>query len=281
MTEEGKLPGNIRWCVSTLGCSEMNLAQAIELAQAFGVREIELRALEDQLDLPTYLEATFETPENLKSILKQKEIEITAFDTSLKLIGNTEETREAFLRFIPWSEALQVPWLRVFDGGKLSTRPSEKDLEAAAQTTRWWQALRRENGWTTNIVMETHDAFCNAESCLAFQSQLETPCPILWDAHHTFHKGGEPINQSWQALKPYIAHIHFKDSVREANKVNDYTLCLPGTGRFPVSELIETVASSDYTGAICLEWERKWQPWVPSLSEALGSLITALSPTVD
>ena len=255
----------------------MNLTQISALAQLFGLKHLELRCLEERLDLPDYLEETFGTPKQLSSVCARSGTIITVLDTSLKLIGNTHKDREEFLKFIPWAEALNVPYLRVFDGGNYIPHTEVSELHEAAKTAQWWQSIRSKNNWNTDIVIETHDAFCNTEFCLAFQSQLDTPCPILWDAHHTFHKAGEALNTTWNSLRHYIRHIHFKDSTTETNAVNDYTLALPGSGRFPIHELIDLIMNSDYAGAVCLEWERKWQPWTPPLKEALESLRDTLS----
>lgn len=276
MPENKKLPTDLRWCVSTLGCAALDLPQVIALAKPFGINELELRALDDRLDLPVYLEETFGSPAALAAELEQASMQVTVLDTSFKLIGAGEQDRRDFLAFVPWAEALDVPFLRVFDGGQLQTSPDNEALDEASRTVHWWQELRRENGWRVDIAVETHDAFCNAGSCLALEERLAAPCPILWDAHHTFHKAGEPIAETWAALQPFIRHVHFKDSTAAANEVNDYTLAVPGSGRFPVAELIGLIRRDRFRGAVCLEWERKWQPWVPPLEEALAGLIESV-----
>ncbi|MFP4542201.1 MAG: sugar phosphate isomerase/epimerase family protein, partial [Opitutales bacterium] len=115
------------------------------------------------------------------------------------------------------------------------------------------------------------------DACLAFEDLLERPCPILWDAHHTFHKAGEAIAETWERIRPFVRHVHFKDSVAEPNEINDYTLALPGEGRFPLAELFHLLRRDGYRGAVCLEWERKWQPWSPPLSAALEGLARTLA----
>jgi len=277
MTIARKLPSDFQWCISTLGCSEMDLDAVAELARKFGVGNLELRALEDELDLPAYFERKFGNPQQLSEKLRASNVRISVLDTSLTLIGNTEERQSEFLNFVAWAEAAAVPFLRVFDGGKASSPSNLEQIREGAETIRWWQSLRQQNSWNVDIAMETHDAICSAQACLALEEQLEQPCPILWDAHHTFHKAGEPIGETWSQIHPFVRHIHFKDSTPEANDINDYTLAVPGTGRFPLNELLALLRKDHYKGAICLEWERKWQPWAAPLSEALE----ALSQTVN
>lgn len=269
---DATLPPGFRWCLSTLGCAELDLSETIALAARYGIGELELRALEDRLDLPAYLAETFGEPARMRDQLAAASIRMTVLDTSLSLIGNDPRAREEFLAFIPWAEALGVPWLRVFDGGKLSDAPDRDSLQEAGETVRWWRDLRRQHGWRTDLAMETHDAFCRAEGCLALQESLPEPIAVLWDAHHTWHKGGEPIEVTWPALKPFIRHIHFKDSVPEANEVNDYTCTVPGEGRFPLDAFFRMIGKDRFDGALCLEWERKWQPQIPDLGSALEGL---------
>jgi sugar phosphate isomerase/epimerase len=271
------LPVGTRWCFSTLGCPSLDFDGVCAIATRYGIRELELRALSDRLDLPAYFRETFHTPEALARRVEASGFRISVLDTSLKLIGSKDADRESFLEFLPWAEALGCPWLRVFDGGRFSPAPASAALDEAAETVRWWRALRLKNQWRADIVIETHDAFCAASTCLAFEQRLPSPCPILWDTHHTFHKAGEALDHTWQALRPYVRHIHFKDSLPVANDVTGYSLTLPGAGRFPLAELFALLRRDGYDGAVCLEWERKWQPWLPPLEEALAALTTTLS----
>jgi len=272
-----ELPTGLRWCLSTLGCPTLDLAAAAALAARFGVPELELRALANRLDLPAWFRETFSTPAAFARHASATGIRITVLDTSLKLVGSTPADRAAFLDFIPWAEALGVPWLRVFDGGHPSATPHPSTLREAAETVRWWQTLRHQNHWRTDIVMETHDAFCHASTCLALQQHLSTPCLILWDAHHTYHKAAEPIATTWDALRPFVRHIHFKDSLPIPNPINDYTLALPGTGCFPIAQLLSLLQRDAYDGALCFEWERQWQPWADPLEDALAALTQLLA----
>ena len=271
MSDSQKLPPLFDWGLSSLGCAEMDLASVIELAQRFGVRSLELRALEDVLNLPAYFRRTFGEPAELARWLEGKPIEIKVLDTSLKLVGATDKAKAAFLEFVPWAEALGTPWLRVFDGGKLGSEPDPELIAQATQTIDWWRRERKRRSLRVDIAMETHDGFCAASRCVALQQSLQTPLPIIWDSHHTFHKMDEPIEKTWQALRTFVVHIHFKDSVATPNATNDYTCVPPGEGRFPVAQLFTLLREANFSHTVCLEWERKWQPAIPPLETALAA----------
>jgi hypothetical protein len=78
-------------CVSTLGCSEFSLEEALALAERNDVRSIEVRALGGTVDLPAYLAKTYGSPATLAERLPGAAVKIAAFDASLRLAGGTRE----------------------------------------------------------------------------------------------------------------------------------------------------------------------------------------------
>jgi tRNA threonylcarbamoyl adenosine modification protein (Sua5/YciO/YrdC/YwlC family) len=261
-----------RWCFSTLGCAELDLPGVLKLADRFGVREIELRALSDNMDVPTELEKEFGTPEKLRAALDAARVRVAVIDTSFGLIGADDAKRAQLLRFPPWADALGTPWLRVFDGGKFEDVLSEDYIREASETVAWWRKTRAENNWKTDIIIETHDALCSAENCARFEAALDEPVGLLWDAHHPWFKAKEPLATTWRRIRQHVRHVHFKDSLREPILQFPYTYQLLGKGAFPLSELIALLDRDGFVGAISLEWERKWHPYLPPLDEALDSL---------
>lgn len=249
---------------STLGCPDLTLAQVLVLAHAQRCDAVELRILAGNLDLPAYLQATHGTPEALAATLVGEPVRIASLDTSLRLVENKPQDREAFLAFVPWAEALGVPHLRVFDGGRTADA-AERD-EAAA-TLRWWRELRAARGWKVDMAIETHDSLFTAEKIERFL-QLCPDAKILWDAHHTWRQGGEDPVATWRRIGRHVPHIHVKDSVSRPSGKMPYTYVLPGEGDFPAAPLFE-VLRREFGGVVSLEWERHWHSTLPPLEAAL------------
>ena len=109
-----------RRAISTLGCPEYSMEQVFALAGRHGLDAVELRALSGSLDLPAVLAAAYGSPAAMSDRLISAPVRIVALDTSLKLAGHTPADRADFLRCVPWAEACGIPWLRVFDGGKVA-----------------------------------------------------------------------------------------------------------------------------------------------------------------
>ena len=256
----------LRRAFSSLGCPELNLEQALVLVAQYGLEGAELRSLGGTIDLPRYFAECYGSPAAMAAKLGGEARRILALDTSLKLIGNTPADRESFLEFLPWAEALGVPRLRVFDGGSGLT---DEALAQAADTVRWWQALRRERGWRADLMVETHDSLANAAAIRRFA--VGAPgCAVLWDSQHTWLKGGEDPLVTWPAIRDLVVHVHVKDSIDVPSAKHSWTYVLPGEGRFPIAPLLAALRADNFAGPVSLEWERLWHPYLPPLDAALA-----------
>ncbi len=250
--------------ISTMGCPELDFGAAAALARAHGLPAIELRALGGNLDLPAYFAEVYQTPHNLTGLRPTGEVRVSTFCTSFKAVGASAAEREAFLKHVPWAEALEVPWLRVFDGGRTG---DAAELEQAAGTVRWWRELRARHGWKTDIMVETHDSLLTGAAVRRFLDAAPGTA-IRWDSHHTWKKGAEDPQKTWAAIHEAVVSIDVKDSVSRPSAHHAWTYVLPGEGEFPMATLRE-VLREEYAGPLSLEWEKLWHPYLAPLDEAL------------
>lgn len=252
-------------CFSTLGCAELGLDEVIALARRHQINTIELRALDDTIDLPAYFTEHFGTPEKLAAHIKASGVRVAALDTSLSLNGSSDEewidTAEAFL---PWGEAMGGVDLRVFDGGESHDADA---IATMASCVNWWQNLRNERGWRSDIMIETHDSLFTAEANLALL-EAAPAARILWDSHHTWKRGGEDPVETWRKLSQHVVHVHVKDSVSKPSANHPYSYVPPGEGEFPAAHLMD-ILRSEFSGPVSLEWEKLWHPYLTPLEGAL------------
>ncbi len=251
---------------SSLGSPELNLEQTLALAARHGLPGVELRALAGTIDLPAHFAAAYGAPGKLAAKLRSSPVKILSLDTSLKLAENTPEQRADFLKFLPWAEALGVPRLRVFDGGHVGDAATHR---AMADTVAWWRALRAENKWRADLMVETHDALATSASILGFE-RLAPGAGILWDTHHTWKVGRENPVDTWRAIKAHVVHLHVKDSVSIPSGKHAFSYRLPGEGEFPMAPL-RKVIRAEYNGPVSLEWERLWHPELAPVEDALNA----------
>lgn len=256
-------------CISSLGCAELSLGETLALAARHGLASVELRGLGGTMDLPAYLAKTHGTPAALAAHLRHQPVKIVAFDTSWHLAGDAPETREQLLAFLPWAEALGVKWLRVFDAK--GAIPEADALRQSAESMQWWRGVKKERGVQADLMIETHDTLHTAAAIRRFLAAVPGAA-ILWDAHHTWWKGGEAPVATWQALRDvreHIVHVHVKDSIPVPSVRHPYTYVLPGEGGFPIVPLLAVLRADRFTGGVCLEWERVWHPYLEPLESAL------------
>jgi sugar phosphate isomerase/epimerase len=252
---------------STLGCPEMSLDDAIALAARHGLHTLELRVLNNSTDLPAWFQEHYGTPAGLAAHLKHRHMKVCAMGTSFKLIGNDDVDRAQLVNFVKWADEADVLWLRVFDGGKTG---NDDEIAEAAETLKWWREQRLKNAWAVDLMMETHDSMLTSDRLRA----LVAKCPqisILWDAHHTWKKGGEDVATTWKAIRNHTIHVHVKDSVSKESPSGShpYTYVMPGDGEFPMNDLLNALKTDKYHGVMSLEWERMWHPYLPELDKAL------------
>ena len=250
---------------STLGCPELSLEAAIALAEKHKLSDIEVRALDGSTDLPASLATAYGTPARLADRLRQSRIRVVAFNVSLRLVGPTAAEREQLIALGSWADGSGVPWIRIFDG-EIGVNASAG--AAAGETMEWWRALRRQQGWRCDIMVETHDSLFTIEALRRFVTAFPATA-ILWDAHHTWKKSGEDPVTTWKALRRSVVHVHVKDSVSVPGPRHPYSYVLPGDGEFPIAPLLAALRSDRFDGVVSLEWERLWHPDLPTLDEAL------------
>ncbi|MGV1789992.1 sugar phosphate isomerase/epimerase family protein [Rhizobium sp. A37_96] len=253
---------------STLGCADLELDEALALAARHGVDAIEIRALGGTIDLVAYFTERFGSPAGLAKALKASPIGVCAFDTSLRLVGATPETKEEFLRYLPWAEAAGVTSLRVFDGGETG---DEGEFAEALATLEWWRETARREGFQAEMVIETHDFLAYPDAIGRFL-EMAPDCALLWDTHHTWRKGGQDPVATWNMVRRNTWHLHVKDSVSRAGSRLPYSYVVPGSGEFPMAALAAVLAADGYAGVISLEWERLWHAELPPLDQALQAV---------
>ncbi len=279
-------PFALSWGASTLGCAELSLPQICTFLGEFGLRELELRAVDGRLDLPQWAVDNGWPPMRATALFAQHQIHFGVAGSSFKLVGNDERSRDEMVAFSKWADSWGAAYVRAFGGGTWGIPLTETDYNQAAHTVAWWYRERKRRGWRTQLLLETHDAFSASGPCRNLMARLTEPIGIIWDSHHTWRLGDESPRESWSQLSKWIRHVHIKDSISKPSARHPFTYVLPGDGETPLGQIIELLAEHHFAGAISLEWERLWHPYLPPLREALIRLkaqpwFTPATQTVD
>jgi len=255
-----------------MGCPELSLAEAASLAAEFSVPAIELRSLNNTIELPKLFPASGWTPAVTREICNKSSVQLASAGSSFKLISPDPAERAALAEFCGWADTLNIPFVRIFGGGKWGTPLTDEDFQNAANNLKWWRAEKSARGWSHELLLETHDAFAASAPCLRLNETLDTPLNLIWDSHHTWRYAGESPTDTWQRLGQFVRHVHFKDSVDKASARHPYTYVLCGAGQMPLAETMQLLRAKKFTGGVSLEWEKLWHPYMPPLRMALAGL---------
>jgi sugar phosphate isomerase/epimerase len=255
-----------------MGCPELSLPEACALAFQFSIPAIELRSLNNTVDLPgLFFEARW-TPEVVRTLCAQYKVRIASAGSSFKLVSSDPVERAELAKFCAWADPLGIPFVRVFGGGKWGTPLGDSDFQTAEGNVHWWRREKSARGWRLELLLETHDAFACSEACLELNSRLEEPLNLIWDSHHTWRYAGESPRDSWLKIGRFVRHVHFKDSIDKPSARHPYTYVLCGEGQMRLADTMTVLRENNFNGGVSLEWEKLWHPYLPPLSVALEQL---------
>jgi sugar phosphate isomerase/epimerase len=233
---------------------------------------------------PEFAESALALNLNMLDLLGLK---VCGLSSSVRFDHLDRETREEELAvgklYIDLAGRLGARFVRVFgDVLPAETEPAARHevlrniaggLDAMAEYSEM-------HGGAVDVLIETHGDFTDSRLMLELLVHVRSPrVGVLWDTHHPWRFHGEPIKETYQRLKPWIRHTHWKDSVltepgelsaeaaaaaaraRSINRGHRTASYVPfGTGDFPAAETLKLLLEGGYAGWFSLEWEKAWHP---------------------
>jgi sugar phosphate isomerase/epimerase len=255
---------------STLGCPQWSWLQVLDFADAHGYAAIELRGLQETMDLTTRVEfGPVRLPET-RAQLAARGLRVICLGSSANMHemdgARAIPQLDEVCRFVDLAEALRAPFVRVFGNRYVDGVPRETTLDHIAARLRDLGTYAAPRGVT--ILIESHGDFTDSTSLLAILTRAASPAvALLWDAHHTFASSNETPDQTVLALGRWIRHTHLKDSIPADN---ERRYVLTGAGDVPVRQQVEVLAASGYAGYYSFEWEKRWHPEIEEPEVALA-----------
>lgn len=262
----------MKLCFSTLGCVENSLQQIIELAVSYGMDGVEFRGVGGQMD-NTKIEAfSPQLADSTRAALGASGIRSVVLGTSCafhnekKRASAAKEGRQC----IDIAQRMGIPYIRVFGNNIEGDR--EECIPSVAMGIGDLCAYGAERG--VGVLLEVHGDFNTAESLepiIRANSQY-SGFGLIWDIAHSHRACGKRWQSFYEAVRPYVRHMHVKD-VRDA----DGKLVLPGDGDIPITDIVGCVVADGYDGYFSLEWEKKWHPELADLSVALERFVEIMN----
>jgi sugar phosphate isomerase/epimerase len=256
---------------STLGCPEWSFEQILDNAQQMGFEGIEIRGIENEMNvakIPYFQEFQWK---DTKKQLEQHGIEIVNLGTSAsfhdpaKWDASVTEAKEA----IDAAEYLGVPYIRIF--GDQVPNPAEREKTLRLIAEGWTEVYRYSEGKQVTPLVEVHGHFNNVEIFKDTFRYFEHPkFAVLWDIEHSYKVYERNFLEFFGFIRKYTRHVHIKDT----KKINgEWKLQNLGKGAIPIAMHISLLSVSNYDGFISLEWEKKWHPELDDCSVAFPEYI--------
>lgn len=249
------------------------MERIVSEAAGRGFSAVEIRGIGGCMELgriPAFL------PENRAATRKLFDavgISICSLDTSCRFHTAGEcanamvEGREA----VTIASDMGIPYVRVFGDFIPPEVPEKETLSCIAAGIRELCVFAENTG--VQVLLETHGDLITPERLLDVAEKVARPeFGLIWDIDHIF---GCTHTEMYRAIKPYVRHVHLKDSYHAAD--NSTVLCLPGEGERPLADIVRMLLADGYDGYLSLEWEKHWHDYLPDLEIALSAYVDLLS----
>lgn len=147
---------------------------------------------------------------------------------------------------------LDTKMLRVFSfwkRGVLSPEIEEQIVDAFAEP-----AALAESAGVTLVLENEHACYLGTGAQTArVLAEIDSPAVrAVWDPGNAFMAGEVPFPTGYEAIKPFVAHVHVKDAVLSAGAPAPEWTCV-GAGQIGWAEQIARLRADGYTGYLSLE----------------------------
>jgi sugar phosphate isomerase/epimerase len=258
-----KPDGQLPIAVSTLGCPKWDWNTIVKNASQWGFAALELRGIQDQMDLPKCAEFSGTRLQGTRHDLAAVGLKISDLGASAQMHEPDPAKRARHMdearRFIDLAHQLEAPYVRVFPNQFI---PGEERRVTFDRISSGLHELGEyAKGAGVTVIVESHGEFRRAEDIITILEGAKSKhVAFLWDAHHTCVEGEKPT-ETFAQLGKYTLHTHLKDSVQVPGKSKEERhYVLTGTGAIPVKETVCVLATQGYKGYYSFEWEKRWQP---------------------
>jgi sugar phosphate isomerase/epimerase len=289
----GSFAVTLKICFSTLACPDWSWHDVLHHGSRFGYDGVEIRLLSRETNLLSIGDLQRSQWHARQRELADAGFRVAGLASSVRFddpshIARTEQL-DIGRRYIELCAALGGEFIRVF-GDVLPAG----DAAAKSSALQWIAEGLVALGDAASpagirILLETHGDFSASEPCVdVMQMVNHSSVGLVWDTHHPWRFHGEALAATWQRLKPWTRHTHWKDSVtiserKETAEMSDAARAasqlmsghqhadyvLFRGGEFPAVECLQLLLDGGYSGCHSLEWEKMWHPELPGPEIAL------------
>ena len=242
----------MKYAFMTFSCPQLSLDEALAAATEYGYDGIEPRLDSDQ-------KHGIECDINVaaRQVARQKAadagVAICCIATSCQYADPesapemVQKTHEA----IDLAADVGAPRIRVF-GGRIPeglTREQATDTVSEALKSVADHAGERR----VTVCIETHDDWCDPRHMAEVMRRVgHSAIAVNWDIMHPIRRGGVTMDEAYEALSPWIRHVHFHDGVVLENDKIELTPI--GEGIIDHRRAVQLLKAVPYDGYLSGEW---------------------------
>lgn len=244
----------MKYAFMTFSCPELSLDEVLAVAQKYGYDGIEPRIDSDQRH-----GVERATDAAARRTIKQKAadsgIALCCVATSCNYADpeTVREKVEVTQQAIDLAADVGAPRIRVFGGTIPDGRSREQAIDGVARALKSVADHAQERGVT--VCMETHDDWCDPKHMAEVMRRVDHPAiAVNWDIMHPVRRAGVTMDEAFEALKPWIRHIHFHDGVKLED--GGIKLATIGQGMIDHRRAVQLLKAMPYDGFLSGEWIR-------------------------
>ncbi|MGQ9629402.1 MAG: sugar phosphate isomerase/epimerase family protein [bacterium] len=256
----------MKYAFMSFSCPQLNLDEMLSLAKRFGYDGIEPR-LGSGHKHGVELDASASKRGEIKRKAIDRGIVLCCVATSCRYADpkTAKEQVEETLRCIDLAADVGSSRLRVFGGAIPEGVGRETAIDLVSESLRSVADHAMRRGVT--VCMETHDDWCDPDHVAEVMRRVNhSAIAVNWDVMHPVRRAGSTMDRAFQALKPWIKHVHIHDGLKSADRVEYRPM---GEGEIDIERAIKLLKSAEYDGYLSGEWI-DWEPYEIHLPRELA-----------
>ncbi len=284
----------IKTAFSTLSCPDWSWHELLARGAKYGFDGVEVRSVARETDLLKRPEFQPQALPARRRELADAGVQVCGLASSVRFdypeASRRAEQHEIGKAYLDLAAELGASFVRVFG----DVLPDEADaagrltvIENIAEGLQQLGEYAEQMG--LHVLIETHGDFADSSVTQQTLRLVDSPAAgVLWDTHHPWRFCGEELSRTFERLRPWVRHTHWKDSVsRRGREVDagveqaaqeahhlmsghrhaDYVLF--AGGEFPALDCMRLLQGGRYDGWFSLEWEKMWHPEIEDPDVAL------------
>jgi fatty-acyl-CoA synthase len=242
----------MKYGFSTLGCPEWQWDEILSAASDLGFDGLELRGIGNEIYLPDADIFRSSRIAGVVADIARLGLSIPCLASGALLCAPGDDAFHEADAYIRLASSLGAPYVRLL--ADKDPAPGIVDESAVvANLTRILPLAEKNN---VAVLIETNGVFAESSRLKNLCSRFDSPFfGVVWDIHHPFRFFGEDVAETYRNLRPFIRHVHAKDSLMTDDVL---TYRMTGHGDVPLGDALRLLSSDGFNGFVVLEWVRRW-----------------------